>query len=74
MMEELWTNWSHLGVENAIKISNITKLVQIEKDLHREVILETQQKFKTMQSQIDSKYRKSTKNVLSIVSFITSQS
>ncbi|KPI92615.1 PREDICTED: protein regulator of cytokinesis 1-like [Papilio xuthus] len=53
MMEELWTNWSHLGVDNAIKISNITKLVQIEKDLHREVILETQQKFKTMQSQID---------------------
>ncbi|CAH2041512.1 unnamed protein product, partial [Iphiclides podalirius] len=53
MMEELWLNWSHLGVDDSKKINNITKLVQIEKELHREVISETRQKLKIMQSQVD---------------------
>lgn len=55
MMEELWLNWSHLGVDDKTKINNITKLVQIEKELHRDVISETRQKLKTMQGQVDSK-------------------
>lgn len=55
MMEELWLNWSHLGVDDASKVNNIIKLVQIEKDLHRDVISETRQKLNIMQSQVDSK-------------------
>lgn len=55
MMEELWLNWSHLGVDDNTKVNNITKLVQIEKELHRDVISETRQKLKTMQGQVDSK-------------------
>lgn len=54
MMEELWLNWSHLGVDDATKVNNITKLVQIEKELHRDVISETRQKLKTMQGEVDS--------------------
>ncbi|XP_004928222.1 protein regulator of cytokinesis 1 [Bombyx mori] len=53
MMEELWLNWSHLGVDDSTKINNITKLVQIEKELHRDVISETRQKLKIMQGQVD---------------------
>ncbi|CAB3255572.1 unnamed protein product [Arctia plantaginis] len=53
MMEELWLNWSHLGVDDTTKVNNITKLVQIEKELHRDVISETRQKLKTMQGQVD---------------------
>ncbi|XP_049874846.1 protein regulator of cytokinesis 1-like [Pectinophora gossypiella] len=53
MMEELWLNWSHLGVDNDTKIHNIMKLVLIEKELHRDVISETRQKLKTMQDQVD---------------------
>ncbi|XP_045452019.1 protein regulator of cytokinesis 1-like [Melitaea cinxia] len=53
MMEELWLNWSHLGVDDHTKVNNITKLVQIEKELHRDVISETRQKLKTMQAQVD---------------------
>ncbi|XP_068628055.1 protein regulator of cytokinesis 1-like [Battus philenor] len=53
MMEELWLNWSHLGVDDATKVNNITKLVQIEKELHRDVISETRQKLKSMQAQVD---------------------
>ncbi|KAJ8720151.1 hypothetical protein PYW07_012194 [Mythimna separata] len=53
MMEELWLNWSHLGVDDSTKVNNITKLVQIEKELHRDVISETRQKLKTMQGQVD---------------------
>ncbi|XP_026730469.1 protein regulator of cytokinesis 1-like isoform X1 [Trichoplusia ni] len=53
MMEELWLNWSHLGVDDNTKVNNITKLVQIEKELHRDVISETRQKLKTMQGQVD---------------------
>lgn len=56
MMEELWLNWSHLGVDDSTKVNNITKLVQIEKELHRDVISETRQKLKTMQAQVDSEY------------------
>lgn len=56
MMEELWVNWSHLGVDDTTKVSNINKLVQIEKELHRDVIGETRQKLKSMQAQVDSKY------------------
>lgn len=56
MMEELWLNWSHLGVDDRTKFNNITKLVQIEKELHRDVISETRQKLKTMQGQVDSKF------------------
>lgn len=55
-MEELWLNWSHLGVDDSTKVNNITKLVQIEKELHRDVISETRQKLKTMQAQVDSEY------------------
>ncbi|CAH0400026.1 unnamed protein product [Chilo suppressalis] len=53
MMEELWLNWSHLGVEDSTKITNITKLVQIEKELHRDVILETRQKLIKIQKEVD---------------------
>ncbi|XP_030023185.1 protein regulator of cytokinesis 1 [Manduca sexta] len=53
MMEELWLNWSHLGVDDSTKVNNITKLVQIEKELHRDVISETRQKLKIMQAQVD---------------------
>ncbi|CAG9135866.1 unnamed protein product [Plutella xylostella] len=53
MMEELWLNWSHLGVDDSTKVVNITKLVQIEKELHRDVIFETRQKVKIMQAQVD---------------------
>lgn len=56
MMEELWLNWSHLGVDDNTKVNNITKLVQIEKELHRDVISETRQKLKIMQAQVDSEY------------------
>lgn len=56
MMEELWLNWSHLGVDDSTKVVNITKLVQIEKELHRDVIFETRQKVKIMQAQVDSKF------------------
>lgn len=57
MMEELWLNWSHLGVDDATKVNNITKLAQIEKELHRDVISETRQKLKTMQGQVDSELK-----------------
>ncbi|CAG9583143.1 unnamed protein product [Danaus chrysippus] len=53
MMEELWLNWSHLGVDYKTKVSNINKLVFIEKELHRDVISETRQKLKNLQSQVD---------------------
>ncbi|KAM3962039.1 protein regulator of cytokinesis 1 [Aphomia sociella] len=53
MMEELWLNWSHLGVDDNTKVNNITKLVQIEKELHRDVISETRQKLKNMQAEVD---------------------
>ncbi|CAG4961871.1 unnamed protein product [Colias eurytheme] len=53
LMEELWLSWSHLGVDEKAKISNITRLVQIEKELHREVISETGQKLSALQSQVD---------------------
>ncbi|XP_028160388.1 uncharacterized protein LOC114352848 [Ostrinia furnacalis] len=53
MMEELWLNWSHLGVEDSTKVNNINKLVTIETELHRDVISETRQKLKTMQAQVD---------------------
>lgn len=56
MMEELWVNWSDLGVEENTKINNILKLVQIEKDLHRDVIAETRQLVTNMQGQRDSKF------------------
>lgn len=56
MMEELWLNWSHLGVEDFMKVNNINKLVVIETELHRDVISETRQKLKAMQAQVDSKY------------------
>lgn len=56
MMEELWLNWSHLGVDDKTKVDNITTLVQIEKELHRDVISETRQKLKIMQGQVDSKH------------------
>lgn len=55
-MEELWLNWSHLGVDDCTKVNNITKLVLIEKELHRDVISETRGKLKTMQAQVDSEY------------------
>lgn len=58
MMEELWLNWSHLGVDDKTKVDNINTLVQIEKELHRDVISETRQKLKTMQGQVDSKFVK----------------
>lgn len=54
-MEELWLNWSHLGVSDSNKRDNIIKLVKIEKDLHREVIYETRQKLKVLQDEVDSK-------------------
>ncbi|KAJ0176179.1 hypothetical protein K1T71_008353 [Dendrolimus kikuchii] len=53
MMEELWLNWSHLGVSDSNKRENIIKLVKIEKDLHREVIYETRQKLKVLQDEVD---------------------
>ncbi|XP_052750360.1 protein regulator of cytokinesis 1-like [Galleria mellonella] len=53
MMEELWLNWSHLGVDDSTKANNISKLVQIEKELHRDVISETRQKLKNMQAEVD---------------------
>lgn len=56
MMEELWRNWSHLGVDHSTKVNYITKLVLIEKDLHRDVISETRQKVKNLQAQVDSKF------------------
>lgn len=56
MMEELWLNWSHLGVDDKTKVDNITTLVQIEKELHRDVISETRQKLKIMQGQVDSEH------------------
>lgn len=55
-MEELWLNWSHLGVDESTKVNNITKLVQIEKELHKDVVSETRQKLITMQGQVDSKF------------------
>lgn len=56
MMEELWLSWSHLGVDDSTKMTNITKLVHIEKEHHHDVISETRQKLKVMQAQIDSEY------------------
>ncbi|XP_050344402.1 protein regulator of cytokinesis 1-like [Nymphalis io] len=53
MMEELWLNWSHLGVDDNTKVSNIIKLKQIEKEFHKDVISETRQKLIIMQSQVD---------------------
>ncbi|XP_026494639.2 protein regulator of cytokinesis 1-like [Vanessa tameamea] len=53
MMEELWLNWSHLGVDDSTKVSNIIKLKQIEKEFHKDVISETRQKLIIMQSQVD---------------------
>ncbi|XP_059061981.1 protein regulator of cytokinesis 1-like [Achroia grisella] len=53
MMKELWLNWSHLGVDDDTKSEYIAKLVQIEKDLHRDVILETRQELKNMQGEVD---------------------
>ncbi|XP_063546919.1 protein regulator of cytokinesis 1-like [Cydia strobilella] len=53
LMEQLWLIWSHVGVEYDVKVSNIYKLVQIEKDLHRDVLYETKQKLKTMEQQVE---------------------
>ncbi|GBP31766.1 Protein regulator of cytokinesis 1 [Eumeta japonica] len=53
LMEELWLNWSHLGVGNDVKITNIRKLIAIEKEFHRDVLSETRQKLKNMQAQVD---------------------
>ncbi|XP_061718319.1 protein regulator of cytokinesis 1-like isoform X2 [Cydia pomonella] len=53
LMQELWLNWSHVGVEYDVKVNNIYKLVQIEKDLHSDVLDETKQKLKTMQQQVE---------------------
>ncbi|XP_053608737.1 protein regulator of cytokinesis 1-like [Plodia interpunctella] len=53
MMQELWLNWAHLGVDDNTKFNNIEKLVQIEKELHRDVISETRQKLSKMQAQVD---------------------
>ncbi|XP_063538851.1 protein regulator of cytokinesis 1-like isoform X2 [Cydia strobilella] len=53
LMQQLWLNWSHVGVEYDVKVSNIYKLVQIEKDLHSDVLYETEQKLKTMQQQVE---------------------
>ncbi|XP_063385266.1 protein regulator of cytokinesis 1-like [Cydia fagiglandana] len=53
LMQQLWLNWSHVGVEYDVKVNNIYKLVQIEKDLHSDVLDETKQKLKTMQQQVE---------------------
>lgn len=53
MMEELWSNWSQLGVEDPVKVNNITKLVQIEKELHKDVLSETRQRLKTMEDEVN---------------------
>lgn len=52
-MQQLWLNWSHVGVEYDVKVNNIQKLVQIEKDLHSYVLDETKQKLKLMQHQVE---------------------
>ncbi|KAJ2951782.1 hypothetical protein O0L34_g13947 [Tuta absoluta] len=52
MMEQLWLNWSHLGVDHDTKIHNTMKLVLIEKELHRDVISETGHKLKVMEEQV----------------------
>ncbi|KAI8432137.1 hypothetical protein MSG28_004620 [Choristoneura fumiferana] len=52
LMQQLWLNWSHVGVEYDVKVNNIQKLVQIEKDLHSDVLDETKQKLKVMQHQV----------------------
>ncbi|XP_039756961.1 protein regulator of cytokinesis 1-like [Pararge aegeria] len=52
LMEELWSNWSHLGVDEKTKIVHITTLVDIEKDFHKEVISETAYKLKQMEQKI----------------------
>lgn len=56
MMEELWLNWTHLGVDESTMSANIKKLVQIEKELHHDVVFETRQKLKNMQTEVDSGY------------------
>lgn len=56
MMEELWLNWTHLGVDEATMSANIKKLVQIEKELHQDVVFETRQKLRNMQAEVDSGY------------------
>ncbi|XP_013196706.1 protein regulator of cytokinesis 1 [Amyelois transitella] len=53
MMQELWLKWSHLGVDDGTKFNNIAKLVQIEKELHRDVISETRQKVLKMEAQVE---------------------
>ncbi|XP_052742117.1 protein regulator of cytokinesis 1 [Bicyclus anynana] len=52
LMEELWSNWSHLGVDEETKIVHITKLVNIEKDFHKDVISETCYKLQQMEQKI----------------------
>ncbi|XP_048006408.1 protein regulator of cytokinesis 1-like [Leguminivora glycinivorella] len=53
LMQQLWLNWSHVGVEYDVKVNNIYKLVQIELDLHSDVLDETKQQLKTMQQQVE---------------------
>ncbi|KAI5646328.1 microtubule associated protein (MAP65/ASE1 family) domain-containing protein [Phthorimaea operculella] len=62
MMEKLWLNWSDLGVDHDTKIHNTMKLVLIEKELHRDVIAETEHKLKVMQEQVQ-KLREETKEL-----------
>ncbi|CAK1543043.1 unnamed protein product [Leptosia nina] len=54
LMNELWVNWSHLGVDDKTKISHISKLHEIEKDFHNEVMAETRLKMKRLQEQIEN--------------------
>lgn len=55
-MDELWVNWSHVGVDDQTKTNNITKLVDIEKEFHRDVISETHHKLNVMKKAVESEY------------------
>ncbi|VVD05062.1 unnamed protein product [Leptidea sinapis] len=62
MMEELWLIWSHMGVDESSKYTNISKLVQIHKDFHLEVISETREKMKALEAQVE-KLKKETEEL-----------
>ncbi|XP_034832792.1 protein regulator of cytokinesis 1-like [Maniola hyperantus] len=52
LMNELWSNWSHLGVLEEIKITNMRTLVEFEKNFHKEIIFETENKLKQLEKKI----------------------
>ncbi|XP_061729051.1 protein regulator of cytokinesis 1-like, partial [Cydia pomonella] len=53
LMVELWLNWSHVGIEYEDKVRNINQLVEIEENLHRDLLDETKRQVKTMKKKVE---------------------